>query len=111
VDLVLEIRNASAISGLRVTAGGVDITARFGLPQSAQLDCDNSPDLVVRANLQSFDSPGTVANTRASLPFINSSDSTTNRRGVAGMPGTFAGSVSAADPYSDTYSTYYGFPA
>jgi len=50
------------------------------------------------------------SNTRASLPFINSSDSTTNRRGINGMPGTFAGSASVADPYSDTYSTYYGFP-
>jgi alkaline phosphatase len=26
------------------------------------------------------------------------------------MPGSFAGAASAADPYSDTYSTYYGFP-
>ena len=50
------------------------------------------------------------SNTRASIPFINSSDTTVNRNGVAGMPGSFAGAASAADPYSDTYSTYYGFP-
>src|SRR5882672_3832803 len=60
VDLVLEIRNASTISGLKVTAGTTDITARFSTPQSAQLDCDNSADVVVRANLQSFDSTGAL---------------------------------------------------
>jgi alkaline phosphatase len=60
VDIVVEIRNASAISGLKVTAGASDITNRFSAPQSAQLDCDSTPDIVVRANLQSFASPGSV---------------------------------------------------
>lgn len=60
VDLVLEIRNASAISGLKVTAGAADITSRFGAPQATLLDCDGSSDFVVRANLQSFDSPGRI---------------------------------------------------
>ena len=60
VDVVLEIRNASSISSLRVTADGVDITSRFGTPQSAQLDCDATADIVVRANLQSFETVGNV---------------------------------------------------
>jgi alkaline phosphatase len=60
IDLVLEIRNASSISGLRVTASRMDLTGRFAAPQPAQLDCDASPDLVVRANLQSFDAPGSI---------------------------------------------------
>ena len=60
VDLVVEIRNASAISGFKVTLGGADITARFGFPQPAPLDCDGGSHLVVRANLQSIDSPGSV---------------------------------------------------
>jgi alkaline phosphatase len=60
VDIILEVRNASAITGLRVTAGTTDITSRFAAPAAAQLDCDASQDLVVRANLQSFDTPGTI---------------------------------------------------
>src|SRR5436190_8807911 len=60
VDLVVEIRKASAISGFKVTLGGTDITARFGAPQPALLDCDTSPDLVVRANFQSIDVPGSA---------------------------------------------------
>src|SRR5262249_18475068 len=60
VDLVVEIRNASAISGFKVTLGGADITARFGFPQPSPLDCDGGSHLVVRANLQSIDSPGSV---------------------------------------------------
>src|SRR5207247_1688698 len=51
VDLVVEIRNASAISGFKVTLGGADITVRFGLPQPAPLDCDGGSHLVVRAFL------------------------------------------------------------
>ena len=60
VDLVVEIRNASAISGFKVTLGGADITAGFGFPQPAPLDCGGGSHLVVRANLQSIDSPGSV---------------------------------------------------
>jgi alkaline phosphatase len=60
IDLVLEVRNASAISGLKVTAGSVDLTSRFGAPKAADLDCDATSDLVLRADLQSFDTPGDV---------------------------------------------------
>ena len=60
IDLVLEVRNASAVTGLSVTAGLTDLTSKFGTPQKAALDCDSTPDLVIRANLQSFDSPGLV---------------------------------------------------
>src|SRR5262245_3011520 len=60
VDLVIEVRNSAAISGLRVTAGGADITGSFAAPQAAQLDCDESTDLVIRANLQSFSATGSV---------------------------------------------------
>jgi alkaline phosphatase len=57
---VLEVRNAKAITGLQVTAGSNDITANFGNPAPADLDCAGGSNLVVRANLQSFDTPGTV---------------------------------------------------
>lgn len=60
IDLVLEVRNASAVSNLKVTAGSVDLTSKFSAPAKAQLDCDTSSDWVVRANLQSFDTPGTI---------------------------------------------------
>jgi alkaline phosphatase len=45
------------------------------------------------------------------LPFINASDTATNRSGANGMPGSFAATISTANPYADTYSTYFGFPA
>lgn len=60
VDLVIEVRNASSITGLTVKAGDLDLTSRFSKPETAQLDCDTSADLVLRANLQSFETPGTV---------------------------------------------------
>ncbi len=60
VDIVLEVRNAKAITGLAVTAGGTDLTSKFGAPVAADLDCAGGSNLVVRANLQSFEAPGTV---------------------------------------------------
>ncbi len=60
VDLVVEVRNATALSNLSVKAGDTDLTAKFGRPEAAQLDCDTTEDLVVRANLQSFATAGTV---------------------------------------------------
>ncbi|PWU08806.1 MAG: hypothetical protein C5B51_07190 [Terriglobia bacterium] len=60
VDLVLEVRNAKAVTGLSVTAGAADITGKFGAPAAADLDCAGGSNLVIRANLQSFDTPGTV---------------------------------------------------
>ncbi len=60
IDLVIEVRNATAVSGLSVKAGSVDLTSKFGAPVKADLDCDGTSDWVIRANLQSFDTPGTV---------------------------------------------------
>lgn len=60
VDLVLEVRNASTVSNLKVTAGNADLTANFGKPVAAALDCDTTPDVVVRADLQSFQVPGEI---------------------------------------------------
>jgi alkaline phosphatase len=60
VDLVLEVRNAAAVSNLRVTAGDTDLTARFAAPVRTELDCDSSTDWVIRANLQSFETAGNV---------------------------------------------------
>ena len=57
-DLILEVRNASSVSGLKVTAGSLDLTAAFSAPAQAALDCDSSTDWVLRANLQSIDFPG-----------------------------------------------------
>lgn len=60
VDLVIEVRNAASVSGLSVSAGGTDITSRFGSAVRAELDCDTSTDWVYRANLQSFGAPTTI---------------------------------------------------
>src|SRR5215471_18509339 len=60
VDLVLEVRNAAAVSNLKVTAGSVELTSKFSAAAKADLDCDNSSDWVMRADLQSFDTPGDV---------------------------------------------------
>jgi alkaline phosphatase len=60
VDLVLEVRNAQSVSGLRVMAGSADITSKFQAPAKANLDCDASSDWVIRADLQSFDTAGDV---------------------------------------------------
>jgi len=60
VDLVLEVRNSTAVTGLQVTAGASDITAKFGTPAAADLDCAGGSNLVIRANLQSFETPGSV---------------------------------------------------
>jgi alkaline phosphatase len=60
VDLVLEVRNAAAVTDVRVTAGTVDLSKKFGAPAKAELDCDTTSDWVIRANLQSFDTPGTT---------------------------------------------------
>jgi alkaline phosphatase len=60
VDLVLEVRNADSVSGVSVTAGTSDISSAFTAPSAALLDCDTSRDWVVRANLQQFNTPGTV---------------------------------------------------
>lgn len=61
VDLILEVRNANVVDGVSVKANTNDISANFKAPVSAKLDCDGSTDWVVRADLQSFDTPGTVA--------------------------------------------------
>jgi alkaline phosphatase len=60
IDLVVEVRNAASVSNLKVVAGGVDLTAKFGAPAKADLDCDSSSDWVMRANLQSFETPGDI---------------------------------------------------
>ncbi|MEZ5403864.1 MAG: alkaline phosphatase [Bryobacteraceae bacterium] len=60
VDIVLEVRNAASVSGLKVMAGNVDWTQRFSQPVQAELDCDTTSDYVLRADLQSFETPGEV---------------------------------------------------
>jgi alkaline phosphatase len=60
VDLVLEVRNATGVTGLSVKAGDVDLTSKFSAPVKADLDCDGTSDWVLRADLQSFDTPGDV---------------------------------------------------
>ena len=59
VDLVLEVRNARAVTNLSVLAGGVDLTSKFSAPVATALDCNSAPAVVLRANLQSF-AAGTV---------------------------------------------------
>src|SRR5258707_8506282 len=60
VDLVLEVRNATTVTGLKVTAGAADITSNFTAPTAAAFDCDGSKGLSIRANLQSFNTTGDV---------------------------------------------------
>ncbi|MBY0503308.1 MAG: alkaline phosphatase [Bryobacteraceae bacterium] len=60
VDLVLEVRNVTTAANLRVTAGTVDLTPNFGRPVVTALDCDTAPDVVIRADLQSFNVPGDI---------------------------------------------------
>jgi alkaline phosphatase len=60
IDLVLEVRNAPGVTGLAVKAGDVDLTSKFSAPVKADLDCDGTSDWVMRADLQSFDTPGDV---------------------------------------------------
>lgn len=60
VDIILEVRNAAAVTNLKVTAGSVDLTANFAQPAAASLDCDTTPDMVVRADLQSFNVAGEI---------------------------------------------------
>lgn len=60
VDVVLEVRNASSVNGLKVTAGATELTSKFTAPVRAELDCDSSVDWVIRADLQAFDTPGDV---------------------------------------------------
>ena len=59
VDLVVEVRNATNVSGLTVYSSYSDLTSRFGAAVKTELDCDSSSDYVYRANLQSFQA-GTV---------------------------------------------------
>ncbi len=59
-DLVLEVRNAKAVSNLKVTAGAVDLTSKFAAAKAADLDCDASTDWVLRADLTSLDVPGDI---------------------------------------------------
>lgn len=68
VDLVLEVRNTSTASGLRVTVNGRDITSRFTGPTEAQLDCDSTPDLVYRADMYGFEAGNTRLSASVSTP-------------------------------------------
>ena len=60
MDLVIEVRNANAVTGLSVKAGTIDLTSKFSAAVKANLDCDTTSDLVLRANLQSFETAGDV---------------------------------------------------
>ncbi len=63
VDLVIEVRNATAVSGLNVAAFGINLSSSFGGATARLLDCDTSSDWVYRANLQSFNSDVTLTAT------------------------------------------------
>lgn len=88
VDMVIEVRNANAVSNLKVMAGSVDITSRFAAPVKAELDCDASSDFVLRANLQSLDTAGEVE-----VSFSLTADGTTlsDKRVVTVRPFSMAG--------------------
>ncbi len=63
IDIVLEVRNVSTVSSVKVTAGTLDLSSNFTAPVKADLDCLSTPtsNYVSRANLQSFGTAGTVA--------------------------------------------------
>ncbi|MDZ4798766.1 MAG: alkaline phosphatase [Bryobacteraceae bacterium] len=60
VDLVIELRNTTSTTGLRVTANGLDITSRFTTTYQTDLDCNTTTDTVIRADRYGFDTPGWV---------------------------------------------------
>jgi alkaline phosphatase len=60
MDVVIEVRNATKVSNVSVNAGGVDISSRFSAPVAQSLDCTTQPGVVLRANLQSFETPGDI---------------------------------------------------
>ena len=51
------------------------------------------------------------SNARAGLPFVNTSTTSSNNGGTPTMPGTFTATNSTAEPWTSTYSTYYGTTA
>jgi alkaline phosphatase len=59
-DIAIEVRNAGAASGLKVTAGNTDLSSKFSALVRKDLDCDTTSDWFARADLQSFDTPGDV---------------------------------------------------
>src|SRR5574340_303002 len=59
VDVVIEVRNAGAVTGFRVTANGADLTQQFK-SGAADLDCDATPDAVIRADMMGFRTTGNV---------------------------------------------------
>lgn len=60
IDILLEARNITSTSNLKVTANGRDITSQFEGPVSVDLDCDGRNDTVYRARLVSFQDLGNV---------------------------------------------------
>jgi alkaline phosphatase len=60
VDLVLEVRNAASVGNLKVVAGSNDITSKFSAPVASEFDCDGTKGVTLRADLQSFDTPGDI---------------------------------------------------
>ncbi|HYP08107.1 MAG TPA: alkaline phosphatase [Bryobacteraceae bacterium] len=60
VDVFVEVRNAATVTGLKVMAGSMDITSKFSEPVKSELDCDTSSDWVIKAPLQSFETPGAM---------------------------------------------------
>lgn len=58
VDLVLEVRNVTAPTNLKVTVNGRDISSRFSAAKAVDLDCDARPDSVFRADLVGFSELG-----------------------------------------------------
>jgi alkaline phosphatase len=83
VDLVLEVRNASSVGGLKVTAGDLDLTSKFGAPVRAELDCDTTSDFVLRADLQSFTTPGDV---RLDVSLVAGGTTVTDSRVISVQP-------------------------
>ncbi len=60
IDIVVELRKATAGTGFKVTANGRDITSQFKAPAQVDLDCDGVPDTVYRADLVGFNDIGNV---------------------------------------------------
>ncbi|MEP7353545.1 MAG: alkaline phosphatase [Acidobacteriota bacterium] len=59
VDLVIEVRNGTAVSGLTVNTPYRNMSGLFSAPVSKTLDCNATKGFVYRADLQSFTEPGT----------------------------------------------------
>jgi alkaline phosphatase len=83
IDLQVEVRNASAVTSFSVRANDTDLTSQFAAPAAARLDCDDTSDFVIRANLRSFNA---VGNVRLTVSVVTPTGTVTDMRTIEVRP-------------------------